>query len=260
MWHALFEGGSTNRPVRGLTLAVLVLAAAGCGAQEIVIPERTPTPLDMATVGTVSGTVFFEGEPPERKPIRIGGFPACAGAHEEPPLDESVIVTAGRLRNVFVYIKEGLGDRVFAVPTEPVVMDQKGCIYSPHVAGVQVYQPVLFLNSDSLLHNVHSEPEKSKPFNFVMPVAGLERTTQYTAEEVAAFVQCDVHAWMGAYIGIVDHPYFAVSAADGTWSIGNLPPGDYILEAWHETYGTRTESFTLGPAGGVTLDLSYAAE
>lgn len=260
MRQKTLEGGRGTLMVSASVVAVLIAVSAGCGGHEIVIPERNPTPLDPATVGTVSGTVFFSGTAPERRPIRLGGFPACAEAHDEPPLDESVIVNDGRLRNVFLHITEGLGDRVFAVPAEPVVIDQKGCIYAPHVAGVQVYQPVRFLNSDMLMHNVHSEPRRSRPFNFAMPVAGMDRTVQYTAEEVMVTVQCDVHAWMRAYIGVVDHPYFAVSGKDGTWRIGNLPPGDYVLEAWHETYGTRSGSFTLEPGGEATLDLTFSPD
>ncbi len=237
----------------------LLILAAGCGSAEIVIPERQATPLDLTKVGSVSGKVQFAGEAPPRQPIRLRGYAACSRAHEEPPLDESVIVNDGRLKNVFVYVQKGLEGRVFPIPEDPVVMDQKGCIYTPHVAGVQVYQPILFLNSDSLLHNVHSEPKgTTRPFNFAMPVAGTERRVQFTSEEIGARVKCDVHGWMSAYLGVVDHPYFAVSAGDGTYRIENLPPGEYTLEAWHETYGTRKGTVTLEEKGSVRLDFEFA--
>ena len=251
--------GGTRNSWTGVNLTIVFLLTCwGCGAEEIVIPDRQATPLDMSTVGSLTGTVSFQGDPPARAPIPLGGFPACSAAHQTPPLDESILVEGGRLKNVFVYIKEGLGDRVFAVPTEPVVIDQKGCIYSPHVTGAQAYQPVKFLNSDSLLHNVHSETDNSKPFNFVLPVAGLERVVQFPSEEVMAHVKCDVHGWMSAYIGVVDHPYFAVTGADGAYRLDNLPPGDYLLEVWHEVLGVQSRQIRVGEREAATADFSFS--
>ena len=236
-----------------------VLLVSSCGAEPIEIPERTPTPIDAATLGTIFGTVEFSGEIPESVSIAMGGFPGCLISHAELPQDESVLVEDGRLGNVFVYIREGLEGKVFPVPTEPVVFDQKGCIYTPHVLGVQRYQPIAVLNSDTLLHNVHSAPVNQQGFNFGQPVAGMENMVQFREEEVMVPVKCDVHGWMKAYIGVVDHPYFDVTPEDGSFRLGNVPPGSYTLEAWHEIFGVQTAEITVGDSDEVIVNFRFSS-
>jgi hypothetical protein len=132
------------------------------------------------------------------------------------------------------------------VPSEPVVLDQKGCHYQPHIFGVQVGQPVQIVNSDSTLHNVHGVAKVNSEFNTGQPIQGMKFTHTFSAKEVMVPFKCDVHGWMNAYAGVLDHPYFAVSAADGTFTLKGLPPGTYTIEAWHEKLGTQMQSVTIG--------------
>jgi plastocyanin len=163
------------------------------------------------------------------------------------------------VENAFVYIKSGLGGRVFAVPSNPVTIDQKGCVYHPHVAAAQVDQPIEFVNSDPILHNVHGTPGDSSPWNFGMSIQGSKRTVKVPKPDVMVDVRCDVHPWMHAYVGVVDHPYFAVTGADGRFTFADVPPGDYTIAAWHERFGTRETNVTLGARDTKDVSFSYAA-
>lgn len=211
-----------------------------------------------AFAGTVTGKVNFTGTAPTREPIAMDADPVCAGLHPEPLLSEDVIVNADNtLQNVFVYVKEGLEGKTFTAPTEPVKMDQNGCHYVPHVFGVQVNQPVEIVNSDSTLHNVHGMPTQSKEFNLGMPIPGMKLKRNFDKPEVMVKFKCDVHPWMHAYIGVVDHPYYSVSGENGSFEIKDLPPGEYTLEAWHEKYGTQTQKVTVTDAPA-TADFTFA--
>lgn len=246
-----------RRPTR-LGLLLLALAAAGCGGQSACDAPRTPTPLDRATTGTVSGTVRFDGTPPPMTMLSLGAEPACAGQHQGPVPAGDVLVKDGRVENAFVYVKEGLGDRVFAAPAEPVTIDQRGCLYHPRVTGAVTCQEIVFLNSDPLLHNVHGTPHDSRAWNFSMGVQGSRRSIRVDKPEVAVEVRCDVHPWMRAFIGVVDHPYFAVTGADGSFTLRDVPPGDYVVASWHERFGTREARVTLPPRGTADVTLTYA--
>lgn len=221
----------------GLFLAVSVLIYSGYGF-----------------AGDLTGTVKFSGTAPEREPIAMNADPNCMAAHPEPVLAENVIVNSnGTLKNVFVYVKEGLQEQTFPAPTTPVTMDQKGCQYNPHVFGIQVGQPLEIINSDNTLHNVHSLAEKSKQFNLGMPLQGMKVTKKYEQPEIMAKFKCDVHPWMNAYAGVLNHPFFAVTGDDGSFTIKDLPPGNYVLEAWHEQYGTQTQNITVPGAAEFTF-------
>ena len=145
-----------------------------------------------------------------------------------------------------VYIKDGLGNRVFAVPTETVEMDQKACVFIPRVLGAQVGQPLKFLNSDPMAHNVHGFAQKAKPWNISLSVKGTSRSVKVDKPESMIEIKCDIHPWMRAYVGVFDHPYFALSGADGSFTLKNVPPGEYTVEAWHERFGTRSQKVTVG--------------
>ncbi len=202
----------------------------------------------------VTGTVKFSGTAPEREPLSMAADPTCLAAHPDPVLSENVIVNSnGTLRNVFVYVKEGLQEQTAPAPTTPVTLDQKGCQYSPHVFGIQVGQPLEIINSDNTLHNVHSLAEKSKQFNLGMPLQGMKVTKKYESPEIMAKFKCDVHPWMNAYAGVLNHPFFAVTGEDGSFTIKDLPPGSYVLEAWHEQYGTQTQNITVPGAAEFTF-------
>jgi uncharacterized protein (DUF2141 family) len=138
------------------------------------------------------------------------------------------------------------------------VLDQTGCEYVPHVLGVQTNQPITIRNSDGLLHNINASPSANRGFNMSQPT-NMEGSRSFATQEVMIPVRCDVHGWMEAYIGVVDHPYFAVSGEDGSFTIENLPPGDYVVEAWHETLGTQTMNVTVGPNETGTADFAYEA-
>lgn len=243
------------RPERALAFVLLGLAlGAGCGGGEGP-PAREPTPLDLATTGTIAGTVRFEGAVPPMAEIDFGSFAECAAVHDGPVLMGDLLVRDGEVQNAIVWLKEGLGDRVFAVPETPVEIDQIGCLYVPRVVGVRVGEPILFKNDDRTLHNVHGKPEESRGWNFALPRKGAERTLRIDHEEVAVSVRCDLHPWMQAWIGAFDHPYFAVTGPDGAFSLPNVPPGTYVLAAWHERLGTTERTVTLAPRGAERLDL-----
>lgn len=220
-------------------------------------PAAKGTDISMYS-GTVTGTVNFNGTAPSPRRVRMDA--ECGGFHSEPVLSENLVVNENNTcKWVFVYVKEGLGDRKFNPPAEPVIFDQEGCQYDPHVFGVQTGQTIKILNSDPLLHNIHALPESNRPFNFGMPKKGDERERAFTKQEIMVKIKCDVHPWMGAYCGVVDHPYFAVTGDDGSFTINNLPPGEYVLEAWHEELGTTTQTVTVGENESKTVDFSIGS-
>ena len=161
-------------------------------------------------------------------------------------MNRVVVGEGGGIQNVFVYVKDGLGNLRFPVPSAPVVLDQKGCRYAPHVGGAQVGQQVDVVNNDPTLHNVHALPAANREFNFGQPLPGMKQSHRFSTREVMVPFKCDVHPWMRAYVGVLDHPYFGVTGADGTFSLNGLPPGTYTVEAWHETLGTQTQTVTIG--------------
>ncbi|HET7696851.1 MAG TPA: carboxypeptidase regulatory-like domain-containing protein [Vicinamibacterales bacterium] len=229
-----------------------VLAAlAGCSGDSSksaapASPAAAPDAkkVDTATASTIKGKVVLEGTPPENPVIKMTSDPACGNAEVRA---ESYLVNDGALQNVFVYIKDGLGNKyIFDTPTEPVKLDQKNCHYVPHVLGVRVTQPLEVSNSDETLHNVHGVPQVNREFNQGQPIVGMKNTVSFTSPEVMIPFKCDVHAWMSAYVGVVSHPYFAVTAREGTFELKTVPPGTYTIEAWHEKLGRQTQTVTLG--------------
>jgi plastocyanin len=230
-------------------MAVAVLAAVVCGAGVA------------AAEGQVTGSVKFTGTPPEPQRVKMDADPQCALHHKEPVTKNDVVVNSnGTLQWVFVYVKEGLTTKP-APSTEPVVLDQQGCMYAPHVMGIQVGQPLQIVNSDATLHNVNCKPTKSKPFNIAQPTKGMKTTKQFTAPEMPPVVcKCNVHPWMASYIGVVDHPYFGVTDDTGAFTINGLPAGTYTLEAWHEKFGTATQQVTVAEGQPVQADFEFAGQ
>ncbi len=214
-------------------------------------------PAAPAGTAAINGTVSFEGTTPERQPLEINR--ECMDLRDEPPLSERVVVNEnGTLKWVFVYVKEGLGDQTFPAPEEPVVMDQQGCMYTPHVFGVQTGQPIEIRNSDPFQHNIHALPKKNRPFNFSQPVKGMSRETTFKVEEVMVQIKCDVHGWMQAWVGVLPHPFYGVTQDDGAYSLDNLPAGEYVIEAWHEEYGTQTQTVKVGENSTATVDFTFS--
>lgn len=237
----------------------LLLVCAACDGMSEPPRPRHPTPLDLTRVGTLSGTVFFDGPAPEPYALQLGGWSECAAQHDGPVAAADVLVADGRLQNALVYIEDGLGERVFAVPEQPVVSDQQGCRFLPRILAAQVDQPIRFLNSDPLAHNVHGLPARSRQWNFSLGLKGTSRTIHVDAEEVGIEIKCDIHGWMRSYLSVLDHPYFALSAADGTFALAEVPPGQYIVAAWHERFGTHSQSVVLGERGETDVTFRFTA-
>ena len=244
-------------PTRTLLL-VVCLALAGCGGGNSEKRAARPvTAIDLATTGAIQVDVQFQGTVPPMKELVMSGFPQCAAQHQAPVLAGDMLVKDGKVENAFVYVKDGLGDRVFAVPTDPVVIDQKGCLYVPHVAGAQVGQPVEFRNGDATLHNVHGSPKGSSGWNVALPRQGAERTITVEHPEVMISVRCDLHPWMQGWLGVVDHPFFGVSGPDGRVTLQGVPPGDYVVGVWHERFGTREAKATVTPKGTASMGVTF---
>ena len=196
----------------------------------------------------VSGRAKFVGEAPKRRPIDMSREAVCAEHWKDGgALDESSLVSAdGGLQNVFVWVKKGAEGRTYPPPAEGVVLSQHHCAYAPHVLGVQVGQKLLIRNGDPVMHNVHSFSKRNAPINVGQGAAGAENVQVFERQEVMVAFKCDVHGWMRAWVGVLDHPYFGVTGADGSFTLKGLPPGTYTVEAWHESLGTQTQTVTIG--------------
>jgi len=235
-----------------LCTAAVILISCGGGTNQSAVPASSgaaapaATPVDSATAGNVSGKVTIEGTAPAPQPIKLSSDPYCEGVNSGLTTEAEIVGPGGVVQNVFVYVKDGLGDRTFAAPSEPVMLDQKGCHYTPHVIGIQVGQPLQIINSDNTLHNVHGLAKANKEFNAGQPIQGMKTTHTFSTKEVMVPFKCDVHGWMNAWVGVLDHPYYSVTGPDGTFSLKGLPPGTYTIEAWHEKLGTQTQMVTLG--------------
>ena len=238
-------------PFLRVFLTVIVVSSAACGGGN-ESKEAAPAPaavaanpVDPATAGGLKGSIKLEGTPPATQAINRRSDPYCEQQGEAKT--ENFVVSDGGLQNVFVYVKDGLGDMKFPVPTTPVVLDQKGCTYAPRVFGIQAGQPLEIVNSDDTLHNIHALPMNNREFNRGQAVKGLRQTHVFTTTEVMVPFKCDVHRWMNAWVGVLDHPFYAVSGQGGAFDIQKLPPGTYTIEAWHEKLGTQTQMVTVGP-------------
>ena len=195
--------------------------------------------------GSITGTITFEGKAPKMKPLKVDADPICVVNNEIAPKKEWLILDEYKgVKNVLVFVTEGLNID-YSPPEEPVVIDQKGCIYSPHVVGIMAGQQLDILNNDGTLHNIHALPKVNKEFNKAQPRSKKKLSVKFEKPEAPFKVKCDVHPWMGAYIGVFDHPCFAVSGDDGTYIISDLKPGEYVIEAWHEKLGSQTANVTV---------------
>jgi plastocyanin len=243
-------------------LISVVVLISGCGSEQA--PGATAPPpnakrVDASKAGNIAGRVTFEGTPPANEPIPMAADPVCARENSGGATFDTVVVDNGGLENVFVYVKDGLGDYYFDVPTDAVTLDQKGCRYTPHVFGLRVGQPLEIVNSDATMHNVHAVPAVNREFNFSQHVTGMKERKTFTAREVMVRFKCDVHTWMSAFAGVLDHPYFAVTANGGQFQLKGLPAGTYTVEAWHEKLGTSSQSVTLGEREDRNITFTFKA-
>jgi plastocyanin len=250
-----------------MALAASVVACGGGSsdaskpADSAAAPAGGGQKVDAATAGSVKGTVSVDGAVPKNEPIKMNADPVCVKANTSPQFQETYEVGADgkSLANVFVYVKDGLGNYSYDPPTSEAKIDQQNCRYHPHVFGMRVGQTLTIVNSDPTLHNIHAMPKSNAEFNNGQPIQGMKMTHVFSAKEVMVPFKCDVHGWMNAYVGVLDHPYFAVSDKDGKFDISNLPPGTYTLEAWHEKLGTATQSVTIGAKESKDVTFTFKA-
>ena len=246
------------------TLALCgLLALAACSkkedqssnssAEQQSQPAPAATPIDPSTVATVNGTVKFDGTAPKASKIDMSQDPGCKGTNEA----ENIVVSGGDLANVFVYVKDGLGSRTFDVPKDPVVLDQKGCQYHPHVLGVMAGQTVQIKNDDPTTHNIHPTPADNREWNESQPPSSPAIEKNFAREEIMLPVKCNQHPWMKMYINVVKTPFYAVTDKDGKYEIKGLPPGDYTLEFVHEKLGKQDQKVTVAAKETKTVDQSF---
>ena len=235
------------------TKLVFILTFAVCMSVPYAVRAGGPSPT--TTGATVRGTVHFEGKVPAAKAISMSADPACAKEHGSPVMAQDVMTDAkGDLQNVIVFVSEGLGDRTFDAPTQPAVIEQKGCMYEPHVMAVRANQPLEVVNEDKTSHNIHPTPANNREWNKAEP-PGSTTEEAFAREEVAIPVKCNLHPWMRGYVAVFKHPYFAVTGKGGGFDLSNLPPGTYTIKAWHEKLGTSTQTVTI--SANETKEISF---
>ena len=246
---------------------LLVTAAIGCSPASQKTPPVTAQPeqraavvfhVDPQTAGSISGTVRFTGKRPRPAAIDMSEDPACVEAHRGKPVDESTLVSSnGTLANVFVYVKKGLEGKNFEVPSAPVTIDQNGCWFEPRVLGVQTNQILKVINSDPVTHNIHPMGQVNREWNHSQGAGDEPLVRRFIKPEIMIPVKCNIHHWMRAYIGVVDHPYFAVSKPDGSFAIEGLPPGTYTIGFWHESLGTQEQEISVAPRDRAAVTVTF---
>jgi hypothetical protein len=215
--------------------------------------------------GTIKGVATLTGDAPAPKPIDMNADAACASKNPN-AVAEDVVVKDGKIEYVFVYIKDGqptagkkIGDYSFPVPSTAVTLNQDGCHYKPHVLGIQTNQKFDVVNSDPTAHNVNVQPKGNPAWNQSQPPNAPPIEKTFTRAETLIPVKCNQHPWMKAWIGVLNHPFYAVTKEDGSFEIAGVPPGKYTVVAWHEKYGEKTTDVTVADKGSATADFSFAS-
>ncbi len=248
-------------------LTVLLAACVGCSSstpipvKEAAAPAPSYFVVNTQTAATITGKITFKGAKPRRQAIRIDEDLGCVQLNKAGLLEESVIVhgQGAALANVFVYIKKGLEGKQFAPPSavETVTIDQKGCRFGPHVLGIRAGQTLRVTNSDPLTHNIHPQARMNREWNQSQEPGAPALERKFVRPEIMVRVKCNVHSWMRAYVGVVEHPYFAVTGEDGTFAIPNLPPGDYTIEAWQEKLGAQELQVHVEPSAQKSVAFTF---
>lgn len=252
----------------GCLTAAFLLFTVGCGGggEEAAAPEEASSAaeveyvkVDPATAGSISGKVTLDGEAPSNPRINMSAEPDCAGLHDGPVHAEVAVVgDDGALANVFVWVKDGIEGK-FEVPSTPVALDQKGCVYTPHVVALQSGQVLSVTNSDPTTHNVHPLPRVNREWNRSQTANASAIERKFSRQEIMLPVKCNIHPWMRAYVNVVDHPFFAITGADGSFEIKGLPPGTYTIEARHERFDAQEMSVTVGASESKQADFTISA-
>jgi plastocyanin len=242
---------------------ILALALQGCGGSGSAPPPPPPGAIAAGqSIGqaVLAGRVVFRGAAPERKPVKMAGEAGCHKPGSPEALSEDLIVgDEGALRNVWVRVVSGLGNRTFAPPASAVDVDQSGCTFRPHVVAAQINQVVRFKNSDPVVHNVHAVAKENDPFNVSLSGQG-RHAERFFGKPEAVRIKCDLHAWMGGYVVVNDSPFQAVTGEDGAFTLSGLPTGTYAIEAWHELLGTARQSVTLADGEHKAITITFPVD
>jgi plastocyanin len=247
-------------------LAAALFAACGSAPKPETSGAKEAAPVyfkaDPATAGRITGKVMFTGaRPPVRNIDMSGEEVECRRLHGAALPAEDVVINAdGSLANVFVWVSAGLEDKKFELPAQPAEFDQRGCMFRPHVLGVRAGQPFLVSNSDPVTHNVHPMPQNNREWNQGQPPGAGKVERTFHRPEICIPVKCNVHSWMKAYICVVDHPYFAVTAGKGEFALDSVPPGAYTVSAFHEKFGILEQKVTLAPSGLAEAAFAFSAK
>jgi plastocyanin len=248
--------------------ALLAFAIVGCGGSknESTSQPATTAPasaktVDASTAGSVTGTVNLDGTPPAARPINMSAEPYCAKAHSTPIVPPEVVTgDKGALANVVVFVKDGLSaDYTFDTPKNTVTLDQKGCMYEPHVIALMTGQTISVKNDDQTTHNIHPTPKDNREWNQSQPPGASPIDQSFARAELAIPVKCNVHPWMKSYIFVFKHPYYAVTTKDGKFELKGLPPGTYTIEAWQEKYGPVDQTVTIGAKESKPVSFTFKA-
>ena len=254
--------------MRRFPVLVLALLAAACGkppVEEKKAAEKAAPPpveyfhVDPATAGTVTGTITFHGSKPARQAISMEADEGCQKANAGKTVYDEAVVTGknGSLANAFVYIQSGLEGKKFEPNTQAVVLDQHGCMFVPRIIGIRSGQTLDLKNGDAVSHNVHPMPVNNREWNQEQAPQAPTVEHRFARPEIMIPVKCNIHAWMHAYIGVLDHPYFTVTGPDGKFEWKNVPPGDYTIGVWHEKLGKQEQQVHVAAAGSAAVNFTY---
>ena len=239
----------------------LLLSGAGAAALALIVSGPHAATVDaQAATGAIAGHVRLMGPAPANPIIRMGGDPRCSRAARGQRLTQDLVLRSadGGLANAFVNLQGTFAST--PVPAQPVALDQRGCLFVPRVVGARVGQTLQITNGDSTAHNVHSLSTRGNAFNTSQPMQGMVYKFQLKTDDVVMAIKCDIHSWMISYVGVATHPYFAVSGADGAFTIPRVPAGRHTIQIWHEQYGRLTRTVDVKAGATATIDFSYTGK
>jgi len=252
-------GGDMKRPGAGgsTPLAVglaLVLAGSGLWIAGGDARDGRGAVVSGRVALSAAGRVTFAGTPPAGDPIDMSADSYCGEQHAEAVIDRPVRVgERGGLAGVLVHVRNA--PDAAATPEDETLLDQVGCLYTPEAVAVRVDETVVIRNSDETLHNVRVTPEVNRGFNLGQPIKGIESRRSFGQPEIGIRVRCDIHGWMHSTIHVLDHGFFAITGPDGSFTLPELPAGEYEVEAWHRALGTASQTVTV--AAGHPVEIAF---